>query len=132
MILYLTEWFCTLHACIFCTLQIRGFVLYKPVCFFCTFVQFVLERCAGAFTHKLWRVKEEILIILQKTINLYGVKQLKVSHFVPAICKLVEDGSGPVSTPYKYLLPRPRSYYFHDRLFVYPLVLSAGFSNTAC
>ncbi len=37
---------------------------------FCLFVlQFVFDRIMGAFTHKLWRVRESVLICLQKTLN---------------------------------------------------------------
>ncbi|XP_067686714.1 CLIP-associating protein 1-like isoform X17 [Haliotis asinina] len=58
--------------------------------------QYVFERLTGAFTHKLWHVREGVLVCLQNTINRYGARCLQLSKLVPAICKLLEDQSGPV------------------------------------
>ena len=35
--------------------------------------QYVFERIIGAFNHKLWHVREGVLVCLQYTINRYGV-----------------------------------------------------------
>lgn len=32
-------------------------------------LQFVFDRIQGSFTHKLWRVRDEVLICLQNTVN---------------------------------------------------------------
>ena len=54
--------------------------------------QFVLERSApSAFTHKLWRVREEIMICVCNTLNTFGSTSLSLSKFVPNIIKLVSD-----------------------------------------
>ncbi|XP_046581036.1 CLIP-associating protein 1-like isoform X17 [Haliotis rubra] len=58
--------------------------------------QYVFERLTSAFTHKLWHVREGVLVCLQNTINRYGARCLQLSKLVPAICKLLEDQSGPV------------------------------------
>ncbi|XP_071101287.1 CLIP-associating protein 1-like isoform X13 [Haliotis cracherodii] len=58
--------------------------------------QYVFERLTGAFSHKLWHVREGVLVCLQNTINRYGARCLQLSKLVPAICKLLEDQSGPV------------------------------------
>ncbi|KAL3837045.1 hypothetical protein ACJMK2_022432 [Sinanodonta woodiana] len=53
--------------------------------------QYVFERMAGAFQHKLWHVREGVLICLINTINTYGARCLQFSKIVPAIIKLLED-----------------------------------------
>ncbi|XP_064594427.1 CLIP-associating protein 1-like isoform X2 [Liolophura sinensis] len=58
--------------------------------------QYVFERMMNAFGHKLWHVREEAMICLQKTLNRYGAKSLKLSALVTAICKLLEDQNGQV------------------------------------
>ncbi|XP_025078403.1 CLIP-associating protein 1-like isoform X19 [Pomacea canaliculata] len=58
--------------------------------------QYVYERMAGAFGHKLWHVREGVLVCLQNTINRYGARSLQLSKTVPAICKLLDDQNGQV------------------------------------
>ena len=58
--------------------------------------QFVFERLMGAFNHKLWHVREGVLICLQNTLNLYGARCLSLSKIVPSICKLIEDQNSQV------------------------------------
>ncbi|KAL8621729.1 hypothetical protein ACOMHN_061864 [Nucella lapillus] len=58
--------------------------------------QYVFERMSGAFTHKLWLVREGILVCLQNTINRYGARCLHLSKTVPAICRLLDDQSSQV------------------------------------
>ncbi|XP_070175260.1 CLIP-associating protein 1-like isoform X3 [Littorina saxatilis] len=58
--------------------------------------QYVFERMSGAFTHKLWLVREGVLVCLQNAINRYGARSLHLSKTVPAICKLLDDPNGQV------------------------------------
>ena len=39
---------------------------------YCCVFQYVFERMSGAFTHKLWHVREGVLVCLQNTINRSG------------------------------------------------------------
>ncbi|XP_076456225.1 CLIP-associating protein 1-A-like isoform X9 [Babylonia areolata] len=58
--------------------------------------QYVFERMSGAFSHKLWHVREGVLVCLQNTINRYGARSLQLSKTVPAICRLLDDQNGQV------------------------------------
>ncbi|XP_061178265.1 CLIP-associating protein 1-like isoform X1 [Saccostrea echinata] len=58
--------------------------------------QFVFDRIQNAFSHKLWRVRDEVLICLQNTINTYGARSLQLSKIVPSICKLLDDQNSQV------------------------------------
>ncbi|CAH1773836.1 unnamed protein product, partial [Owenia fusiformis] len=58
--------------------------------------QYVFDRIMTGFKHKLWRVREQVLLCLASTINHYGAKSLTLSKIVPSICKCLEDQSGPV------------------------------------
>ena len=54
--------------------------------------QYVFERVApSAFSHKLWRVREEAMICVCNTLNTFGSTSLSLSKFVPSIIKLVSD-----------------------------------------
>ncbi|KAK2176940.1 hypothetical protein NP493_630g01004 [Ridgeia piscesae] len=57
--------------------------------------QYVIERIGNAFTHKLWRVREEILGVLQRALSLYGAKNVTLSKLVPILCKMLDDPSIP-------------------------------------
>ena len=39
------------------------------VSLFIVLFQYIFERITQAFTHKLWRVREEVLVCLQDTLN---------------------------------------------------------------
>jgi len=58
--------------------------------------QYVFDRLGPAFQHKLWHVKEGVLITLQSTINRYGARCLQLSKIVPNICVCLEDPSPQV------------------------------------
>ncbi|KAK3765454.1 hypothetical protein RRG08_067000 [Elysia crispata] len=58
--------------------------------------QYVFDRLGPAFHHKLWLVKEGVLVTLQRTINRYGARCLLLSKIVPDICKLLDDPSPQV------------------------------------
>ncbi|CAL1546836.1 unnamed protein product [Lymnaea stagnalis] len=58
--------------------------------------QYIFDRLGPAFTHKLWHVKEGVLLTLQNTINRYGARCLLLSKIVPDICKLLDDPSPQV------------------------------------
>ncbi|XP_069119548.1 CLIP-associating protein 1-like isoform X8 [Argopecten irradians] len=57
---------------------------------------YVFERIMSAFTHKLWHVREGVLICLQNTLNTYGARCLHLSKIVPNICKLLDDQNSQV------------------------------------
>ncbi|XP_013391209.1 CLIP-associating protein 1-like [Lingula anatina] len=59
--------------------------------------QSVWDRLMTGFSHKLWRVREETLICLQQTIEMYGAKCLSLSKLVGAIVKLLDDPNRQVS-----------------------------------
>ncbi|GAB1609449.1 CLIP-associating protein 1-B-like isoform X4 [Argonauta hians] len=58
--------------------------------------QYVFERITSSFTHKLWHVREGILVCLQNTINTYGARSLQLNKAVPSIIKLLEDQNAQV------------------------------------
>ncbi|XP_036366144.1 CLIP-associating protein 1-B isoform X16 [Octopus sinensis] len=58
--------------------------------------QYVFERITSCFTHKLWHVREGILVCLQNTINTYGARSLQLNKAVPSIIKLLEDQNAQV------------------------------------
>ncbi|BFZ22654.1 hypothetical protein BsWGS_25692 [Bradybaena similaris] len=58
--------------------------------------QYVFDRLGPALQHKLWHVKEGVLVTLQNTVNRYGARCLSLSKIVPDICKLLEDPSPQV------------------------------------
>ncbi|KAJ6224537.1 hypothetical protein RDWZM_003082 [Blomia tropicalis] len=58
--------------------------------------QFVLEKLMPAYSHKNWRIREEMCIFLQECLLRYGVVgatngQLYVSKFIPPLVILVSD-----------------------------------------
>ncbi|XP_021373904.1 CLIP-associating protein 1-like isoform X5 [Mizuhopecten yessoensis] len=57
---------------------------------------YVFERMMSAFTHKLWHVREGVLICLQNTLNTYGARCLTLSKIVPNIRKLLDDQNSQV------------------------------------
>ncbi|XP_068742214.1 CLIP-associating protein 1-like isoform X1 [Montipora capricornis] len=58
--------------------------------------QHVLEQLIPAFTHKAWRVREEVLQCLVTSLNEFGPSSLTISKFVPHICKLLADPNSQV------------------------------------
>ncbi|KAK3106105.1 hypothetical protein FSP39_012814 [Pinctada imbricata] len=66
--------------------------------------QYVFERMMSAFTHKLWHVREGVLVCLQNTINTYGSRSLQLSKMVPSICKLLDDQNSQVREQAIYTL----------------------------
>ncbi|XP_071824889.1 CLIP-associating protein 1-like isoform X4 [Apostichopus japonicus] len=58
--------------------------------------QYIFERLMKAFSHKAWRVREEILLCLINTINIHGAASLTLSKVVPSICKLLGDPNSQV------------------------------------
>ncbi|CAH1241560.1 CLASP1 [Branchiostoma lanceolatum] len=58
--------------------------------------QYVFERMMGAFGHRNFRVREEVLICLVATINTFGAGSLTLSKIVPHICKLLGDPNSAV------------------------------------
>ena len=51
----------------------------------------LFEKMMNAFTHKNGKVREEILLLLQNTLNAHGASSLTVSKFIPSIVTLVGD-----------------------------------------
>ncbi|KAK3736138.1 hypothetical protein QZH41_015538 [Actinostola sp. cb2023] len=58
--------------------------------------QHVLEQLIPAFSHKAWRVREEVLHCFIKTLQSFGASCLTLSKFVPNICKLLGDPNSQV------------------------------------
>ncbi|XP_030829292.1 CLIP-associating protein 1-A isoform X5 [Strongylocentrotus purpuratus] len=58
--------------------------------------QFVFERLMKGFSHKGWRVREEVLLCLMQTINVFGANSLLLNKIVPSICKLLGDPNSQV------------------------------------
>ncbi len=58
--------------------------------------QYVFERLMKGFSHKGWRVREEILLCLMQTINVFGAGTLSLNKIVPSICKLLGDPNSQV------------------------------------
>ncbi|XP_022102463.1 CLIP-associating protein 1-like isoform X6 [Acanthaster planci] len=58
--------------------------------------QYVFERLMKGFSHKGWRVREEILLCLNQTINVFGAASLTLNKIVPSICKLLGDPNSQV------------------------------------
>ncbi|XP_071510371.1 CLIP-associating protein 1-like [Diadema antillarum] len=58
--------------------------------------QYVFERLMKGFSHKGWRVREEVLLCLMQTINVFGAGSLTLSKIVPSICKLLGDPNSQV------------------------------------
>ncbi|XP_070536536.1 CLIP-associating protein 1-B-like isoform X12 [Ptychodera flava] len=58
--------------------------------------QAVFERLMRGFTHKNFRVREEVLLCLMQTINTFGTTSLSLSKIVPSICKLLGDPNSQV------------------------------------
>ncbi|XP_067131024.1 CLIP-associating protein 1-A-like isoform X3 [Centruroides vittatus] len=58
--------------------------------------QHIFEKLLPAFSHKNWRVREEILKCLQLTLEKYGSQSLTLSKLMPAIIKLVGDPNSQV------------------------------------
>lgn len=58
--------------------------------------QHTFEKLLPAFSHKNWRVREEILKCLQLTLERYGAQSLTLSKLMPAIIKLVGDPNSQV------------------------------------
>merc|ERR1719412_2419544 len=56
----------------------------------------LFEKMQGAFTHKNGKVREEILILMQSTLNVYGAQSLIVSRFLHHIVALYSDPTAPV------------------------------------
>ncbi|KAH9383109.1 hypothetical protein HPB48_023844 [Haemaphysalis longicornis] len=58
--------------------------------------QHMLEKMMPAFGHKNFRIREEVLLCLQDTINLYGAQNLSLMKFMPLIAKLLGDPNSQV------------------------------------
>lgn len=71
--------------------QLNNFYLCLPL------IQFVFERLAATFTHKVWRVREGMCGLLIETLNRFGARSLHLNKLVPYICKLLSDPNVQVS-----------------------------------
>ncbi|ESO05607.1 hypothetical protein HELRODRAFT_77583, partial [Helobdella robusta] len=58
--------------------------------------QYIIERLTPAFTHKLWKVKEESLCLVNYVLNEWGAKSIIISKLIPLVVKMMEDSSVPV------------------------------------
>ena len=53
--------------------------------------QTLFEKMMGAFSHKNNKVREEILLLLQATLNAHGASSLTISKYTPSIVTLISD-----------------------------------------
>eukprot|EP00795_Rhopilema_esculentum_P014391 gene14391-5442_t len=58
--------------------------------------QMVFEFLNPKFSHKNWRVREELMICMVKAIETFGASSLTISKQMPAICKLLSDPTSKV------------------------------------
>jgi len=58
--------------------------------------QLLFEKMTAAFTHKNGKVREEILLLLQNTLNAHGAQSLTVSKFIPFITTSLSDSQAAV------------------------------------
>ncbi|CAG0888093.1 unnamed protein product [Cyprideis torosa] len=58
--------------------------------------QVILERILSGFSHKNAKVREECLIVLQKTLATHGSGQISLSPLTPVVAKLYTDPTAPV------------------------------------
>ena len=58
--------------------------------------QQLFERIQPAFAHKNSRVREEVLLLLQNTLNAHGAAQLTVSKLIPSIVTATSDPQSSV------------------------------------
>ncbi|KAK2725399.1 hypothetical protein QYM36_000035 [Artemia franciscana] len=62
----------------------------------CAPPQQIFERLLPGFGHKSAKVREEVLLLLQTTLNTHSAASLSLSRLVPSIVKLLSDPSAPV------------------------------------
>ncbi|XP_046864639.1 CLIP-associating protein 1-like isoform X2 [Xenia sp. Carnegie-2017] len=58
--------------------------------------QVVLDLLIPAFSHKGFKVREEVMTCFMDSINVFGVTNLSISKFTPHICKLLGDANSQV------------------------------------
>ncbi|CAN7983082.1 unnamed protein product, partial [Ixodes hexagonus] len=58
--------------------------------------QCILEKMMPAFSHKNFRIREEVLLCLQETVSLFGTQNLSIIKFMPLIAKLLGDPNSQV------------------------------------
>ena len=56
----------------------------------------LFEKIQAAFTHKNSRVREEVLLLLQNTLNAHGAGSLTVSKLIPSIVQSMSDPQAAV------------------------------------
>jgi len=56
----------------------------------------LFEKITSAFTHKNSRVREEVLLLLQNTLNAHGAGSLTVSKLIPSIVQSMSDPQAAV------------------------------------
>lgn len=56
----------------------------------------LFEKIQPGFSHKNSRVKEEVLLLLQNTLNAHGAGQLTVSKLIPSIVTCSSDSNAAV------------------------------------
>ncbi|KAM7314811.1 CLIP-associating protein 1 [Ixodes scapularis] len=56
----------------------------------------ILEKMMPAFSHKNFRIREEVLLCLQETVSTFGTQGLSLIKFMPLIAKLLGDPNSQV------------------------------------
>ncbi|XP_067126755.1 CLIP-associating protein 1-like isoform X1 [Centruroides vittatus] len=58
--------------------------------------QYIFEKLVPAFSHRNWRVREEVMICLKETLETHGAHSLSITKLLPAIIKLLSDPNSQV------------------------------------
>ncbi|KAG8195481.1 hypothetical protein JTE90_010785 [Oedothorax gibbosus] len=58
--------------------------------------QYVFDKLTLAFNHKNFRVREEVMVLLQQTLDLFGSTSLTISRLMPSLVKLLGDPNSQV------------------------------------
>ncbi|KFM57692.1 hypothetical protein X975_09905, partial [Stegodyphus mimosarum] len=75
-------------------LQAKGLMLklMSPV----SSPQHIFDKLSIAFNHKNFRVREEVMVLLQQTLDKFGSTSLTISRLMPALVKLLSDPNSQV------------------------------------
>ncbi|XP_071041118.1 CLIP-associating protein 1 isoform X37 [Parasteatoda tepidariorum] len=75
-------------------LQAKGLMLklMNPV----SSPQYVYDKLSIAFNHKNFRVREEVMVLLQQTLDIFGSSAIVISRLMPSLVKLLGDPNSQV------------------------------------
>ncbi|KAF0296309.1 CLIP-associating protein [Amphibalanus amphitrite] len=58
--------------------------------------QLMFEKLTPAFSHKLAKVREEVMVLLQNALADHGAHAIQLSRLLPSVVKLLSDPAAPV------------------------------------